>query len=77
MEMGEISTWIQWGLGVIFALIATLVGGAVAWIHQLFQRNDRDHGQIHKGVDRVGRKIDHILIHHNPKMPPFEDKEEQ
>ena len=72
---------IEW----LFSLLGLMLVGILIWIWYHFRdqrdsniRNDADHTKLFIGhakidakVDRTELKIDHIIEHHQPKMPPF------
>ena len=64
-------------LSAVLALVGTLLVfifiTAMRYIQKGFDRNESDHGLIYKMLDRMGKRIDHIIKHHRPQMPPYDD----
>ena len=66
-------------------LIIGVVGGSflmliavIGWfVRDKFHANEREHDRINQGVQRVDSKIDHILFHHEPKLPPYNHRADQ
>lgn len=61
---------IEW----VLALVGLMLTGGLFWLREKFHRNDKDHDAIGKGVERVQNKLDHIITHHKPQMPPMNDE---
>ena len=60
---------IEWLLGMAGLLMA----GFLYWLREKFSHNDKTHEQIGTSVTRVEDKVDHIITHHRPQMPEFEE----
>lgn len=60
-------------VGIVGALLVSLCVLVMHWIRDGFVRNDREHKALGDEMKTVGRKVDHVILNHQPKMPPFEE----
>lgn len=61
--------WLLW-------LGGTLIACVVYYIREKFAHNDREHEKMKHSVKSVDSKLLHIIAHHHPQMPPYDDKQE-
>lgn len=67
-------------LGAMLTVIGSLIGAFVwlarAYLHGAFSRNDAEHAEINATVAGVGRRVDHIIKHHDA-MPAYTEGAEK
>lgn len=64
---------VEWLIGAIATLAAVMAWGLKYFI----TRNDTDHRSLFRQLRRLDRQLLHIIQHHNPRMPPFQDSEDE
>ena len=63
---------VEWVIG-----LAGVLAAGFCWVLVYFvRRNDDDHATLFTTLRRLERRLIHLIAHHKPEIPRFEDDDE-
>lgn len=74
-QAATLSVPLLWLVSAIVVLGGAFIAVIGTWLSREMRRNDGEHEQLKRQIDRVLRRVDYIIMHNTPAIPQFKEEE--